>query len=158
MKELYLRFADTRFQNELLEVCALKNIQWHFNVYQISLHRVIGLQSLTYEEFYTLLCKTEAVLNSRPLVQIMDDPSNDYVSPAHFLIGGPFTSTPMDLDPSVSLLRRWKLIRQLCQHFWSRWQREYLHTLNQKLKWQAPTQNLSVGDLVLIYDKNSSPL
>ena len=37
-------------------------------------------------------------------------------------------------------------------HFWARWAREYLHTLQQRGKWRKPVANLEVGDKVLIID------
>ena len=37
-------------------------------------------------------------------------------------------------------------------HFWKRWAREYLHTLQQKSKWTRKTTNLKEGDMVFILD------
>jgi len=40
------------------------------------LHRVVGNAKLTVDEFYTLLCQAEGVLNSRPLCPLSNDPDN----------------------------------------------------------------------------------
>ena len=50
--------------------------------------RLIGESTLTFEKLSTLLSCIEACLNSRPLIQMIDD-ANDLpiFTPAHFLIG-----------------------------------------------------------------------
>ncbi len=40
------------------------------------LRRIMGKSSFTFEELATVLCEIEAVLNSRPMVQVTDDPSD----------------------------------------------------------------------------------
>lgn len=125
------------------------------------LSRVIGSHLLTMEEFHTIIVKIEAVLNSRPLCAISNDP-NDYsvLTPGHFLTRAPLTCVPNDNDDDrkLSLLNRWQLLQRLHADFWNRWHREYLHTLNQKNKWTDTTRAVSIGDLVLIRDDNLRPL
>lgn len=54
-------------------------------------------QTLTFEEFYTLLTHKEAVLNFRPIFPLLDDLNDlEALAPGHFLIGEPLTSLPTD--------------------------------------------------------------
>ena len=52
----------------------------------------VGQQKLANEELLTVLHQVEAVMNSTPLTPLSSDP-NDVIplSPAHFLIDGPFS-------------------------------------------------------------------
>lgn len=107
------------------------------------LHRVVGITPLTYEEMSTVLTRIEAVLNSRPLTELSDDP-NDFTAliPGHFLIGGPLLALPEKEVPSKVLpLKRWQLMQRLVQHFWRRWCSEYLNQLQQRPKWLQPAPN-----------------
>lgn len=122
------------------EFCNTQNIQFHFQpahsphfgglfeslVKQVKTHlyRAIGCHSLTFEEFYTVLTRIEACLNSRPLTPLSSNP-NDYtaLTPAHFLTMEPLTSMPEpDLrDIRMTSLRRWNLVQAIHQAFWRRW-------------------------------------
>lgn len=48
----------------------------------------------------------------------------------------------------------WHLIKKLRDKFWTRWAREYVHTLQQRSKWTQQHANLQPGDLVLIVDSS----
>lgn len=64
---------------------------------------------LNYEELYTLLLQIEAVLNSRPLCGISDDPNDlQPLTPAHFLIGESLTAVP---EPSLEIIPQSRLSR-----------------------------------------------
>lgn len=72
---------------------------------------------------FTLLVQVEAILNSRPLVPLSNDP-NDFeaLTPGHFLVGCPLTAYP---EPSLKALpwnklSRWQRVEQIKQHFWRR--------------------------------------
>lgn len=124
--------------------------------------RVMGNSYLTYEELSTLFAQVEAILNSRPLCPMSSSP-HDFLSltPGHFLIGRPLTSLP---DPELqeenpARLQRYARIEQVRQHFWKRWQNEYICELQQRIKWRSNKSNtLAVGDLVLIQEDNAPPL
>lgn len=125
------------------------------------LSRIIGLQRLTFEEFYTVLTQVEALLNSRPLSPLSSDPNDlTVLTPGHFLTLEPLSILPEPVltEVKVSPLQRWKLLQQMHQHFWRKWHLEYLHTLQQRNKWSTKGDNLQVGTMVLIVNEQCSPL
>jgi hypothetical protein len=64
------------------------------------LRRKLGDASITYEEFYTLLRRIEACLNSRPLIPLSQDLNDlEALTFGHFLIGAPLTA-PYESDRS----------------------------------------------------------
>lgn len=136
---------------------------WEAGVKSCKYHlkRIIGNTSFTYEEFSTLLVQIEAVLNSRPLVPMSSCPNDlDVLTPSHFLIGRKLTSLP---DPRlqgipVNRLSRWQHLQMLLQHFWQRWSTEYLSELQTRSKWNEQTENLRVGQIVVVKDENLPPL
>lgn len=124
------------------------------------LKRVLGNAHLTFEEFYTLLVQVEAVLNSRPLFPLSSDPNDlNPLTPAHFLIGRPLTTIPeADLrELNVGRLSRFQLICKLQQDFWTRWHKEYVSELQQRVCWKKNSGHLQLGSMVVIKDNNLPP-
>ncbi|XP_045489818.1 uncharacterized protein LOC111003211 [Pieris rapae] len=125
------------------------------------IRRVMRNCHLTFEEILTLFAQVEAILNSRPLCPLSSSPDDLLtLSPGHFLIGRPLTSVPsIGLDEcKFGNLQRYQRIEQLRQHFWRRWQKEYVAELQQRTKWKENSANLNIGDLVLIAEDNAAPL
>lgn len=90
----------------------------------------------------------------------MSDDSSDpqALTPGHFLIGEPMNTVPDPLLASpIAPLRRWQLLQQLTQHFWKRWHREYITSLQHRFKWSTERNNIEVGALALIIDENLPP-
>jgi len=123
--------------------------------------RIVGEHVFSIEELNTMLCRIEAILNSRPLVQLSSDPTEyDCLTPGHFLIGRPLLAIPeVQLDDTARpLIQRWKLINQCAQSFWHRWRNEYLNTLQTRNRWITDVPNISVNDMVIIKEQNVPPL
>ncbi|XP_070070047.1 uncharacterized protein [Drosophila takahashii] len=122
---------------------------------------------LTYEELLTLLTEIEAILNSRPIAPLSDDPNDGFaLTPAHLLIGGPLLSAPEEhlqvssaTDDASQLhsLTRWQRITFLKQQFWRIWQRDFIHTLQKRTKFTQPQDNIRVGQLVIIHEDTAPP-
>ncbi|KMQ90403.1 hypothetical protein RF55_9844 [Lasius niger] len=125
------------------------------------LRRVLGDNSLTYEELSTLLCQVEACLNSRPLYPMSADPTDlTALTPGHLLLGeSPINvpEPPVDSDGAGHLRLRWQLITSMRDHFWTRWSKEYYQHLQQLGKWRDRAVNLEIGTLVLLKDELLPP-
>jgi len=130
---------------------------WEAGVKSVKHHlkRIIGTHTLSIEEFSTLLTQIEACLNSRPICALSDDPNDlSPLTPGHFLVGGPLIAIPEEsvLDLKESRLNRWQRLRRMHEQFWRLWTKDYLHSLQQRHKWQQRCPNLSIGDLVIVRD------
>lgn len=135
---------------------------WEAGVKSVKYHlkRVIGDNTLTYEELSTVVTQIEACLNSRPLMAMNNDPTDlEVLTPGHFLIGEPLTSVPTRNlnDDNHNSLTRWKLLERMRQDFWKKWSAEYLHTLQQRQKWRTTQANLAIDDVVLLKDDRLPP-
>ncbi|XP_041470151.1 uncharacterized protein LOC121419759 [Lytechinus variegatus] len=162
-------------QEEMSHFTSNKGIDWSFNPPGAShyggvwerqirtirkvLQAVLNEQYLrtcqTEEQLHTLMCEVEAIVNSRPLTRVSDDPGDLEVITPSSLLNMKRTST---LPPCKSTMgdiyarRRWKQMQHLADDFWRRWIREYLPSLQQRQRWEQPERNLDVGDVVLIAD------
>ncbi|XP_041987938.1 uncharacterized protein LOC121739506 [Aricia agestis] len=138
---------------------------WEAGIKSAKFHikRVMANSKLTFEEISTLFAQVEAILNSRPLCPLSSSP-NDLLplSPGHFLIGRPLTALPpapsLDDAGNNNEKKRYKHLQRLRQHFWQRWQKEYLSELQQRSKWRQNTDRLAIGDMVLLAEDNLPPL
>ncbi|XP_011164167.3 uncharacterized protein LOC105198989 [Solenopsis invicta] len=117
---------------------------------------------LTFEEISTVLYEIEAILNSRPITPLSEDPNNmSYIFLGHFLVGTTLNRLPQpDLtDVNENRLVRWQRVEQLRQNFWRRWSAEYLHSLQERNKWKSNKGiQLEPGQHVLIKQQNLAPL
>ena len=111
----------------------------------------------TEEALHTFICEVESILNNRPISPSSDD-INDYEAPTpnHILLG--FSSSNhvpgVFRDNEINYRKKWRAVQVATNMFWSRWLKEYLPMLVQRRKWNYPTQNLNVGDLVVIQTDN----
>ncbi|XP_049315860.1 uncharacterized protein LOC125779262 [Bactrocera dorsalis] len=114
--------------------------------------RIMGQQSLRYHELLTLLTRIEACLNSRPIVALHDDPEGGLaLTPGDFIIGRPINCPEPPLpDIPHNRLHYWQRLQGMFEHFWKRWQNEYLNSLQARSKLMRPEPNLQMGDVVLI--------
>lgn len=125
------------------------------------LSRETSNRTFDFEQLSTLLCKIEAVLNSRPLTPMSDDPDDLAVlTPAHFLVGRPLICKPEKnfLPANTHRLDRYNQIQKLQQEFWQRWYHEYLHHLQTRPLQFRKLNEFHVGDMVLVKDPNLPPM
>lgn len=133
---------------------AVKSAKSHF-------FKTVGLNILTFDELRTLVCQIAAILNSRPLCPISEDPEDlDILTPGHFLVGGPLISInePDITDIDLNRLNRWQRVCHMQQIFWKRWSSSYLSLLQERSKWRENHSNIVCGSMVLLKDENQPPL
>ena len=175
--ELKKFFANTNVQQQITNFAANEFINWHnIPVYtphmgglweagvksmKIHLKTVLTEANLTFEELYTVMTQIEAILNSRPLYDLPNNPNDlNPLTPGHFLIGAPLRAIPESIicDKKLNFTKRWELVKRISQHFWKKWSTEYISNLQSRSKWKNKMPNLQIGDLVLIKKESTSPL
>ncbi|XP_011859476.1 PREDICTED: uncharacterized protein LOC105556968 [Vollenhovia emeryi] len=168
-RELQRSFRALKRDPFLKSVLANDGVTWHFvppaaphfgglweaGVKSLKHHlkRVVGARTLSRSEFATLLCKIEACLNSRPISPLRDDPSDlTVLTPGHFLIGRPLTSVPEEslLEINANRLSRWQHVQRMVEQIWRSWSSDYLHSLQQRVKWTESHDNVKVNELVFL--------
>ena len=170
----FLKNENKTIANELANV----NIKWHFipprsphmgglwesNIKSVKKHliKVLAGSHLTINEMYTVLVRVEACLNSRPLVPLTSDPNDlQVLTPGHFLIGEPLTAFAENdvRDVPLNRLSRWQFVERLRAHYWTRWSREYLTSLQRRSKWKQEGDNPNlVGSMVVLMEDGLPPL
>ena len=131
------------------------------------LKKIIGKATLSYDELLTVVTEVEMVLNSKPLSYLSSEDIEEPLTPSHLLIGRRVLSLPSyaphqyeeDLEVShSSLTRRMKYLDLTLDHFWKRWQTEYLLELRECHLYGGSGNNtghntVSVGDVVLVHNE-----
>uniref|UniRef100_A0A5S6Q5V3 Integrase catalytic domain-containing protein n=1 Tax=Trichuris muris TaxID=70415 RepID=A0A5S6Q5V3_TRIMR len=109
----------------------------------------------TDETLATVFAEVEALLNGRPLCYVGDDPSRpEPLTPFMLLTGRVSVNVPMDVTcgTECTLKKHWCHAQRLVNHFWQRWLKDYLPTLQRRSKWTKETPNLKIDDVVVIVD------
>ncbi|XP_062538810.1 uncharacterized protein LOC134207108 [Armigeres subalbatus] len=116
---MFKQFEEQQTVDNIEEFCRNREIEWCFippdapefgglweAAAKTHLKRIIGNTKLTFEELSTVLVEIEAVLNSRPLFSVSNDPVDSLmITPAHYLIGRPLTAIPEPSMDNVKLPR-----------------------------------------------------
>ena len=109
----------------------------------------------------TVLSQVEAVLNSRPITPISNDP-NDFeaLTPGHFLVQRPLTAiAEPDLENvPENRLSFWQRAQHYLQLLWRKWSTLYLSDLHNRTKWTRQRNNIAIGTMVLLIDERLPPL
>ncbi|XP_077275276.1 uncharacterized protein LOC143904452 [Temnothorax americanus] len=178
LKEIFEFFQERENEQKINRYLVNEGIQWSFipprsphfgGIWEASvrgfkhhMRRMVGDALFTFEEFNTFVIEVEAILNSRPLTPMSSDPNDPLaLTPAHFLINASLQSIPeYDLtNENSNRLSSWQHIQRVKQHFWKRWNKEYLNELQQRTKWVSnKAHNINIGDLVILKEENTPPL
>jgi len=173
-KVLHSYFTPKHGQRTIEDSLTDLKIQWHFippaaphfgGLWEAAvksakrhLLKVTTMGLLTFEEMNTLFCRVEALLNSRPISPMSDDPSDlNALTPGHFLTGGSLT-LPAESDSTgipLNRVKRWELVKMQAQTFWKRWSSEYLPQLHKRGCWLTKKDNVKVGSLAILKEDNT---
>ena len=118
------------------------------------LKKVMGNTLLTFEEMTTITCQVEACMNSRPLLPLTSHSQDGLVTltASHFLLFRSPSAYPEDprIPDRPDLLKKWNQCQAMVHHFWTRWSKEYLNSLQARTKWQTAKPNLQPEDIVIL--------
>lgn len=184
------KYLDKVFKDEAVQkYLSGHGIHWQFNVElapwwggafermvrstKRCLRKMIGRAHFSHEELNTALAEIEAVLNSRPLGYYSGEDTEEPITPSHLVVGRRILSLPDHLDHMVELddeeytldhnkvTKRVKHINNVLNHFWKRWQTEYLNDLREVHAHSArrnpvnrASPTISVGDVVIVKDEH----
>ncbi|XP_055997113.1 uncharacterized protein LOC125677085 [Ostrea edulis] len=112
---------------------------------------------LTHEVLTTLMAEVMAIMNSRPLVPVSSDVDAPFILSPQTLLTQKTRDLPSDFqDLDVRDVYQWKMVQTMANTFWKRWKGEFLSTLQPRQKWLTSTDNIKVGDVVLLHDKETA--
>ena len=116
---------------------------------------------LSHDEFTTLLAEASQIVNNSPLWSVPSSPNDPMpLSPAMLLtLHDEPNPAPCESYSDKDILaygpRRYRRVQYLSNQFWVRWRTEFLHTLTKRHKWKSKQSCISVGDVVLMRDRQS---
>lgn len=113
---------------------------------------------ITHEVLSTFMAEATAIFNARPLVPVSTDPEGPCVlSPAVLLTQKTVDSNEDFKNLIVSEVYniQWKFVQSLAEKCWCRWKNEYLQSLQVRRKWKDTRDNIQVGDVVLLKDRDA---
>jgi len=174
LKKLYTSLDWNKIQREMIQLPT--QIEFRFNVpvaphwggvferlvqsLKKSLRATLARQRASLEEFRTVLCNAEMIVNSRPLTSVSDDINDPLpITPAHLVLGRALQQIPDNLgkdDINTRIAVQWKERQRLTQEFWGRWRKEYLVTLQTSQKWLQLGHAPKIGEVVLMEDTPKS--
>ena len=160
-------------QHQINDYLRQQEIRWSFNPPTAShmggswermirsvrriLSALISSQSISDEILLTVMTEVEWIINSRPLVPITMDPSdNEPLTPNHILLLKANPNLPPGLfdQKHCYVRRRWAQAQFLVDQFWRRWTREFLPNLIHRQKWFQKECNMRKNDIVLLVDES----
>nr|CAD2192883.1 unnamed protein product [Meloidogyne enterolobii] len=164
-----------------------EKIHWHFipslspwfgglyeamvKIMKNSLKAAIGRKMLNYEELRTILSEIKTIMNKRPLTYVYENFDDAYtvLRPIDLILP---SRNEENIEIEISdekefleketqretLIKEWQNSNQMLNHFWQKWEKEYLN----KLKERADKHNQKlykknylpeIGEIVLIQNK-----
>ena len=137
---------DENFHSELSKY----EIKWKFNlsrallwggqferligIFKSAFYKVVGKGLLTFEELSDVVLDVEICMNNRTLSYLEDDIEFPILTPNSFVLQQSNVLPELEGHhiEDGDLRKRAKYLRNIKNHLWSRWQREYLTSLRQR--------------------------
>ncbi|XP_039863534.1 uncharacterized protein LOC120718871 [Simochromis diagramma] len=119
----------------------------------------MGSSKLTHEVLTTFMAEVSAIVNSRPLVPVSNDPTDPFILTPASLLTQKVDPCPVpegDFGHNDLLKQQWRRVQSLSNTFWDRWRKQYLSTLQCRTKWTSDRPNLKQGSVVLLKDSQCS--
>ena len=125
------------------------------------LKKTIGRARLTHDELTTAMTEVEMIVNSRPLSYVSTEDDKEPITPSHLMTGRRLMSLPdgpynhdNEIDVSTSPTdptRRLIHLNNVLDHFWKRWNGEYLLELRDSHRQNLRNILLTRYQLVISY-------
>ena len=112
---------------------------------------------MTTEGLRTALYEIMATVNSIPLSTASLSDTEAIITANHLLTmkSQHLPPPPGQFDGTEIYGRSmYRKTQQMAEEFWTTWKAQYLPKIENRPKWEAPRQNIKVGDLVVIVDNN----
>ena len=113
---------------------------------------------LSYEELQTVLFENECILNNRPITYYYSTNIEPCYTPNHLLYGRTLTLSNTDKNDinysTINPILESQKLNNIVNHFWNRWQNEYLCNLRETHKPHKSRTTLpviEVNDIVVVY-------
>ncbi|XP_043064469.1 uncharacterized protein LOC122320341 [Drosophila ficusphila] len=173
LAELKNLFISSPHIRAIEDFCLEDSIEWPFipprsphfgglwETAKSHFYRSVGPSLLSFDELRTLVCHIAAIVNSRPLLPLSENPADlEALTPAHFLDTVPLVlySEPDVTKLNFNRLDRWQRISYFQQIFWSRCREEYLTLLQQRSKRRTPKPVLQINEVVFTLPPFKWPL
>ena len=161
-------------KNKIIALTVNSGVKWHFNpphdphfggVFETiiksakkAIYAILGSAGIMDEELLSAFTGAESLMNLRPFTyQSANLKDSVPLTPNHFLhgqVGGQFAPESID-KTDCSPRKGWRRVQELVRHFWHRWLREWVPSLNRRKKWQRLQKDVKEGDIVLVISPDS---
>ena len=109
-----------------------------------SLEAILGNSPINKEVLHMVFTEAERIVNYRPLTLNPSGPGdNDPLTPSHFLNVWPSLNIPPNVvdERDKFSQKRWRQAQLLADHYWKRWMKEYLPSLQERPKCKREQKN-----------------
>lgn len=170
-----LRKAWEKILHQSRDRLAAQEIEWTFNAplnpsaggyweacmksCKFFIKRAGNLSNLTFNQFYTLTCKIEAILNSRPLCKNSSDSTDVLaITPFQLVTLRSFKLSALDIiQENLPLTKRLIWANDLLHEFWRHFELEVLSAATKRYKWRSQAQPVTLDEVCLLMDPTQTP-